>query len=272
MYATIGFETNFNENKSNKDKIVTTKFVYRSSDSKCDKPYLILHFSSPELKDNIKILNLEERKIENLVIEEFEKYAKEINKIFGYDITSKVIDIYKDNANIKKKGSDKEVEKNLDILFIFRSLLIETIDCDRMEYIMTDRYMTWGEKIDFTDIFSYITIVLLNDNPTVGFERGAISTIENMLLTRFDQYDDIYYDPDATLIEMTLKKYKKEAKWADEYVTSAMEFEMLSEVRTTLLKGEKGSVLYRLAQIILEGKEIIYSLRNSKMINNMNTF
>ncbi|MCI8344450.1 MAG: hypothetical protein HFJ42_00430 [Clostridia bacterium] len=69
----FGFETNFNENKSNKDKIVTTKFVYRSSDSKCDKPYLILHFSSPELKDNIKILNLEERKIENLVIEEFEK-------------------------------------------------------------------------------------------------------------------------------------------------------------------------------------------------------
>ncbi len=69
----FGFETNFNENKSNKDKIVTTKFVYKSSDSKCNKPYLILHFSSPELKDNIKILNLEERKIENLVIEEFEK-------------------------------------------------------------------------------------------------------------------------------------------------------------------------------------------------------
>lgn len=195
-----------------------------------------------------------EKTHEERTIEEFEKYAKEINKIFGYDITSKVIDIYKDNANIKKEGSDKEVEKNLDILFIFRSLLIGTIDCDRMEYIMTDRYMTWGEKIDFTDIFSYITIVLLNDNPTVGFERGAISTIENMLLTRFDQYDDIYYDPDATLIEMTLKKYKKEAKWADEYVTSAMEFEMLSEVRATLLKGEKGTVLYRLAQIILEGK------------------
>ncbi len=196
-----------------------------------------------------------EKTHEERTIEGFEKYAEEINKIFGYDITSKVIDIYKNNANIKKKGTSKEVEEeNLDILFIFTSLLIGTIDCDRMEYIMTDRYMTFGEKVDFTDIFSYITIVLLNDSPTVGFERGAISTIENLLLTRFDQYDYIYYDPDSTLIEMVLKRYKKEAKWSDEYVTSAMEFEMLSEMRKTLLKGEKGSVLYRLAQVILEGK------------------
>lgn len=195
-----------------------------------------------------------EKTHEERTIELFEKYAEEINNIFGYDITSKVISIYKDNVNIKEKGSDKEINDNLDILFIFRSLLIGTIDCDRMEYIMTDRYMTFGEKIDFTDIFSYITIVLLNDSPTVGFERGAISTIENMLLTRFDQYDYIYYDPDSTLIEMALKKYKKQAKWSDKYVTSVMEFEMLSEIRKVLLNGEKGSVLYRLAEVILAGK------------------
>lgn len=195
-----------------------------------------------------------EKTHEERTIEEFEKYAEEINKIFGYDITSKVIAIYKNNANINKKCCAKEIEGNLDILFIFKSLLIGTIDCDRMEYIMTDRYMTFGEKVDFTNIFSYITIVLLNDNPTVGFERGAISTIENILLTRFDQYDNIYYDPDGILIEMMLKRYKKEAKWTDEYVTSAMEFEMLSEIRKNILKGEKESVLYRLAQVILEGK------------------
>ncbi len=69
----FGFETNINKDKSNKDKIVTTKFVYKNNDSKCDKPYLILHFSSSELKDNIKILNLEEKKVENLEIKEFEK-------------------------------------------------------------------------------------------------------------------------------------------------------------------------------------------------------
>lgn len=68
----FGFKTYINEDKSNKDKIVTTKFVYKNSDSKCDKPYLILHFSSPELKNNIKILNLEDKKIENMGIEDFE--------------------------------------------------------------------------------------------------------------------------------------------------------------------------------------------------------
>lgn len=191
---------------------------------------------------------------EERTIEYFEEYAEEINKIFGYDITSRVIAVYKENADVKKQGINKKLEENLDILFIFKSLLIGTIDCDRMEYIMTDRYMVFGEKVDFTNIFSYVTIVLLNDSPTVGFEREAIPIIENMLLTRFDQYDEIYYDPDATLAEMAIKMYKKEAKWTDEYVTSSMEFEMLAEMRKTLRKGERGTVLYRLAQVILEGK------------------
>lgn len=201
--------------------------------------------------------SLEERSFkthEERTIEYFEEYAEEINNIFGYNITSKVISIYKNNVDIKEQGINKKMEENLNILFIFTSLLMGTIDCDRMEYIMSDRYMALGEKVDFTDIFSYITIVLLNDSPTVGFEREAVPTIENMLTTRFDQYDYIYYESDSTLIEMALKKYQKEAKWSEEYVTSAMEFEILSELRKTLKEGNKESILYRLAQIILEGK------------------
>lgn len=200
--------------------------------------------------------SLEERGLkthEERTIEYFEEYAKEINEIFGYDITSKVISIYKNNADVKKQGINKKMEEDLNILFIFTSLLMGTIDCDRMEYIISDRYMTLGEKVDFTNIFSYITIVLLNDSPTVGFEREAVPTIENMLTTRFDQYEYIYYEADSTLIEMALKKYQKEAKWTDDYITSAMEFEIFSELRRTLREGKKGTVLYRLAQIILEG-------------------
>lgn len=200
--------------------------------------------------------SLEERGLkthEERTIEYFEEYAEQINQIFGYDITAKVISIYKNNVDVKEQGINKKMEQNLNILFIFTSLLMGTIDCDRMEYIMSDRYMALGEKVDFTDIFSYITIVLLNDNPTVGFEKEAVPTIESMLTTRFDQYDYIYYEEDATLIEMALKQYQKEAKWTDEYITSVMEFEILSELRKTLREGEKGTVKYRLAQIILEG-------------------
>lgn len=201
--------------------------------------------------------SLEERGLkthEERTIEYFEEYAEQINQIFGYDITSKVISIYKNNVDVKEQGINKKMEQNLNILFIFTSLLMGTIDCDRMEYIMSDRYMALGEKVDFTDIFSYITIVLLNDNPTVGFEREAVPTIESMLTTRFDQYDYIYYEEDATRIEMALKQYQKEAKWTDEYITSAMEFEILAELRKMLREGEKGTVLYRLAEIILNGK------------------
>ena len=131
---------------------------------------------------------------EQRTIECFEKYAKEINGIFGYDITSSVIQIYKNNIDVKRQGNQIKADDNLDILFIFKSLLIGTIDCDRMEYITTDKFNIYGEKVDFKDIFKYITIVLLNDSPTVGFEKDAVPLIENMLLARFDQYANIYYD------------------------------------------------------------------------------
>lgn len=191
---------------------------------------------------------------EQRTIECFEKYAKEINGIFGYDITSSVIQIYKNNIDVKKQGNQIKADDNLDILFIFKSLLIGTIDCDRMEYITTDKFNIYGEKVDFKDIFKYITIVLLNDSPTVGFEKDAVPLIENMLLARFDQYANIYYDNDSTLTEMTLKQYKEIEGWKEEDIVSKTEFEILAELKNILQSPEEeGTVRYRIAQIILEG-------------------
>ena len=201
--------------------------------------------------------SLEDRNMkthEQRTIEYFEEYANQINDIFGYDIVSKVIQIYKDNIDIKMQGNQFKMEDRLDILFIFTSLLVGTIDCDRMEYITTDKFNVYGERVDYRDIFKYITIVLLNDSPTVGFEKDAVPLIEDMLLTRFMQYEKIYYENDSTLIEIALKEYKDIEGWKEEDIVSKTEYEILTELKQVICNPEEaGTIKRRLAEIILEG-------------------
>lgn len=190
---------------------------------------------------------------EQRTIEYFERYSDEMNEIFEYDIVSKVIQIYKDNDETKNQKDFLDTD-NLDMLFIFKSLLIGAIDCDRMEYITTDRFNVFGERVNYQDIFKYITIVLLNGSPTVGFEKEAVPMIEDMLFTRFNQYLQIYYDDESTLTEMILKEYKKIEEWDEEETVSKTEYEILTEFKMILSDNEEqGSVRYRLAEIILDG-------------------
>ena len=201
--------------------------------------------------------SLEDRNMkthEQRTIEYFEEYADIINEIFGYDIVSNVIKIYKDNINIKRQGNQFKMEDELNILFIFKSLLIGSIDCDRMEYITTDKFNVYGERVDYRDIFKYITIVLLNDSPTVGFEKDALPLIEDMLLTRFYQYEKIYYESDSTLTEIALKEYKNIAGWEEEDIVSKAEYEILTELKEVICNPEVAEMVKcRLAEIILEG-------------------
>lgn len=190
---------------------------------------------------------------EQRTIEYFQEYSDVINNIFGYDIVSNVLKIYKNNIDIKEKKNSVDVEGKLDVLFIFKSLLIGDIDCDRMEYITSDRLNVFGELIKFEEIFNYVTIVLLNDLPTVGFEKEAVPLIERMLLTRFDQYIEIYYDADSTLTAMCLKEYKEIVQWSEEEIVDISEYEIFAHMAKTLRNPiEKGTRKYRLAQIILE--------------------
>lgn len=190
---------------------------------------------------------------EQRTIEYFEEYSDEINEIFGYDIVSKVIQIYRDNIDFE----NQEVlidSGDLNMLFIFKSLLIGAIDCDRMEYITTDRFNIYGERVNYQDILKYITIVLLNGSPTVGFEKAAVPMIEDMLFTRFNQYLEIYYDDESTLTEILLKKYKELEGWEEAETVSKAEYEILAELKAILSDyEEQGTIRYRIAQTILEG-------------------
>lgn len=193
---------------------------------------------------------------EERTVQIFKDYAPKINSIFGYDITSKVISIFENNEKVKRKGIDEQ-EDQLDILFVFTKLLMGAIDCDRMEYLVTDRYMVFGEKLDFMPIFDHIAIVLLNDSPIIGFEKEAVPLIENMLFTRFDQYNSIYYAMNEHKCELSLKMYVKEAGWSSDYKERVTEYELLSHMGD-VLRAEEGNTkktrLGRIAEIVLRGE------------------
>lgn len=68
-------ETCINELGIENDKI-KTKFVYSKSDANSEKPYLILHIDSEEMKDKIQILNTEKNKFSEIELSEFDKEYK----------------------------------------------------------------------------------------------------------------------------------------------------------------------------------------------------
>lgn len=235
-------------------KICDEKFSKYFSITKTDKEVILLaalghdlgHVAFSHSAENRKMKTHEER-----TIEYFEDYTDEINEIFGYDIVSKVIQIYKD----KDIENDFKTDE-LNMLFIFKSLLIGAIDCDRMEYITTDRFNVYGERVSYNDIFKYITIVLFNDIPTVAYEIEALSKIEDMLFARLNQYLEIYYDPQSILTEIALREFIRIQDWDEEEIENKAEFEILTECKQVLCDfEEQGSVRYRLAQIILEGNQ-----------------
>ncbi len=220
------------------------------------------HTAFSHSSENKKLKTHEER-----TVEYFTKNSGKINDIFGYDITSRVISIFQNNLKIKKDGKYYEIDNNLNILFIFTSLLIGTIDCDRMEYLTTDRFMVYGEKLDFQPIFDYITIVLHKNYPVVGFERDALSLLENLLINRFEQYSEVYYADDTTLIELALKQFISKMYPSEESFANVTENRILSDLSNTLSYGfKKDPISYRLAQIIYEGnrENILFKKFTSK--------
>ncbi len=180
---------------------------------------------------------------EERTVELFEQYADEINAIFGYDITSKVLAVFKGDTN----------EAEIDIVQICRCLLMGTVDCDRMEFLMTDRYMVTGDRIDYSKILEGITIDKVNSEYKVVFSKDVQPLIENMLITRVIQYETIYCTEEDTISKEVLKKYVLEAKLCDCYIYQMQEFDVLSHMNSILRLGNKSSKLYHLSNALLNG-------------------
>lgn len=198
---------------------------------------------------------LDDKSHEDRTIEYFEEHAEEINKIFGYDIVSKVIYIYKKDMAVKKYGYKMQREEGLNILEIYTNLLIGAIDCDRIEYLMSDCHLVYGREVDYTKIFQYITIELMDDKPVIAFEEKGTSQIENLLLTRLDNILECYLEKDGDIIEKKIGEYILLEGWGKEKIRDVTQFEILAELKKILSdENKKDTIQYRIAEVVLRSK------------------
>lgn len=192
---------------------------------------------------------------EERTIKYFEEHAEEINKIFGYDIVGRVIYIYKKDIAIKKYGYKVEKEEELNILEIYKSLLMGNIDCDRVEYLTTDCLTVYGKNKCFTDIYRNIVITIMNDKPEVAYEREATTTIEDLLITRVDNIINCYREQDGEITEKKLEEYILLEGWKKEKIETICEFEILTELKKVLAdESKKNTIQYRIAEVAIRGK------------------
>lgn len=219
------------------------------------------HLAFSHSLENKSLKSHEER-----TVELFEKYADKINAIFGYNITDKVLDVFRYDTNgakqvVGKSSEDgnvqvkknSEVQSEIDIVELCKPLLMGTVDCDRMEYLMTDRYMVTGDRIDYSKIFEGITIDKVGSTYKVVFSKEVLPLIENMLITRVIQYETIYCTEEDTVSKEILRKYALEGGWCDSYIYMMQEYDFLSHMHSILRLGDKRSILYHLADAFLNG-------------------
>lgn len=199
--------------------------------------------------------NKREETHEERTIKWLKKYASEINEIFGYDVTSSAISILEENIEVKNCGyQNKEVEE-INVKFIFRSLLVGAIDCDRVEYVMADKLAIHGKCNDYRNIFNYIIIVLLKDNPMVGFETDAIPAIEDFLIERFDLYRYDYFSLENVISDMALNYYGRLEEEKGRKINHQTEQQIIADLQNILQSEQRGkSKEKRLAEIIVNGK------------------
>ena len=57
-------------------KDLTTKFVYDKEDEECKKSYLCIHINDDEMRNVVRLLNLEQMQFENVEVSEFDHCYK----------------------------------------------------------------------------------------------------------------------------------------------------------------------------------------------------
>lgn len=202
------------------------------------------HIAFSHSLENKSLKSHEER-----TIDLFKEHKTELNLIFGYCITDNVLKIfeYGKDTNARKIASTERI----DILKLCSKLLMGTIDCDRMEYLITDRLLLTGDHVDYSRIFESINISKVNDSYTLAFDQSALPLIEDMLISRVHQYENVYCTTDDWIMRMLLRHYVAEEKWSESDICVMQEYDVLSHMHNVLQSGDKKSTIYHLAYAFL---------------------
>lgn len=194
-----------------------------------------------ERKDQI---SHEKRSIQILL-----EHKDKINEIFDYDIISLVITILGDDSSCECKNSTDDLIS----CKILRPLLDGPIDCDRLEYVRTDRWTLFGIDKNFESIFDYLSLSYINDIPTISFMQKSIPEIISFLKSRMNLYYHVYNSDFAIVPELALRAFELYSLKNNSDITTLSESEITAKLSKFMVDKEASLFERRCAEIILRG-------------------
>ncbi len=188
---------------------------------------------------------------EERTIERLREYSEIVDNIFGFNITEQTIDLFEKNLKIKQSGKSVALDMDLNIYTIFDSLLIGSIDCDRIDYLATDILNIKGERKNFVKIFDDLNIILSGETPILGYNAKTLPNIVDLLLTRSEMFKNVHYSTETFMRELYLQKYLHSKELTEEEVEKMSEEFILEDLRTSVDSKVLDPKVKRLASVVL---------------------
>ena len=89
-------------------------------------------------------------------------------------------------------------------------LISSQIDADRMDYLLRDAYMS-GTPYGSFDVNRIMRIMKVKDHNIV-FKKSGVSAIENYIMGRYHMYEQVYYHPVSTCVEIIFSSFLRRMK------------------------------------------------------------
>ena len=121
---------------------------------------------------------------------------------------------------IAKINDQEEIEKD-SFTKLFKTLISHQLDADRIDYLMRDAYYVGiKSSINLDTIISNLEIIINNNKEyELLFNRKGLSSIENILIQRYQMYRDVYLSPISVLgdylFKVLLERYKNNIELKD---------------------------------------------------------
>ena len=93
---------------------------------------------------------------------------------------------------------------------ILYQLISSQIDADRMDYLLRDAYMS-GTPYGSFDVNRIMRIMKVKDHNIV-YKKSGVSAIENYIMGRYHMYEQVYYHPVSTCVEILFSSFLKRMK------------------------------------------------------------
>lgn len=128
----------------------------------------------------------------------------EINQVLEEQFGKKTV---KKIASFIAKINDEEITQN-SFTNLFKSLVSHQIDADRLDYLVRDSYYSkLPTAIDVDRIINSLGVIINNNQEyEVTIDKSSLTSIETVLLERYQRYRDLYYCKSSKLMDYLFPK------------------------------------------------------------------